>query len=356
MYSEKQAERILNEYIEHTTALDSSYVEFAKKKWDSIAKPLRGMGILEDCITQIIGILGETRQLNKCVAVMCADNGIVEEGVTQTDSSVTAVVAHNITVGDATVTNMAKVANADVYAYDVGMLTEVDHTYRKKVACGTKNFAKTEAMTRQEVLNTIINGIQISGELKEKGYNIIASGEMGIGNTTTSSAITAVIFGIESEKVTGRGAGLTSGQVSHKAEVIKDAIIMHNPNPCDPIDILSKVGGFDIAALCGLFIGGAYYKIPIIIDGFISSVAALIASRLCANSKEYMLASHMSAEPAATMIMQELGLLAPLHCGMALGEGTGAVAMMPLLDMAMQVFHNMPTFQQIHIEEYKPLC
>lgn len=336
----------------------SSKIEMdrAQKRWNSIAKPLYGMGKLEDYIIKIAGIDGAVDISKRCVAVMCADNGVVAEGVTQTGSEVTAVVAQNIANGDATVANMAKIAGAEVFAFDVGMNTTVGNgVVDKKISNGTKNFAKMPAMTRQEAEKTIEIGIQIVKELKDKGYRLIASGEMGIGNTTTSSAITSVLMDIAPGIVTGKGAGLSKEGVSHKAEVIKKAISLHKPDKNDPIDVLSKVGGYDIAAMCGLFIGGAYYKVPIIVDGLISSVAALLAYRLSPCTKDYMLASHMSAEPAASMILKELGFDAPLVCGMALGEGTGAVSIMPLLDMTVAVFKNMPTFDDTDIEEYKPL-
>ncbi len=345
----------LNELIMQIKPSDEVTKSAARCYWDCIAKPLRGMGLMEDYITKITGVLGETEQFKKCVAVMCADNGIVEENVTQTGSDVTAIVARNIMDGRATVANMAKIANADVIAYDVGMLSDVDVTINKKIAYGTKNFIKAPAMSREEAKKAIMTGVEIVRELKENGYNMIATGEMGIGNTTTSSAITAVLLNVPAADVTGRGAGLSKEGICHKVDIINLAIALHKPDRNDPIDVLSKVGGFDIAAMCGLFLGGAYYEIPVIIDGFISSVAALLAVRLCTDSSDYMLASHLSAEPASKMIMNELGFTAPLCCGMALGEGTGAVSLMPLLDMALAVYKNVPTFAQILIDEYKPL-
>jgi nicotinate-nucleotide--dimethylbenzimidazole phosphoribosyltransferase len=313
------------------------------------------MGLFEDYIIKIAGVLGEIKQFKKCVAVMCADNGVVEENVTQSGSEVTAIVARNIMNGRATVANMAKIAHADVFAYDVGMLSDVDNTFNRKIAYGTKNFIKAPAMSRDEAEKMILTGIEIVHELKVKGYNIIASGEMGIGNTTTSSAVTAVLLDVPAADVTGRGAGLSREGIRHKIDIINQAIALHEPDKNDPLDVLGKVGGFDIAAICGLFLGGAYYGIPVIIDGFISSVAALLAMRICPDSADYMLASHMSAEPASKMIMNELGFTAPLNCGMALGEGTGAVSLMPLLDMALAVCNNMPTFAETDIDEYKPL-
>lgn len=343
--------------IEQIKPLNKAAITAAKVHLDNIAKPLGGLGIFENYILQIAGITGKVppEKLKKCVAVFCSDNGIVSEGVTQTASEVTAIVARNITLGHASVSNMACITNADVFAYDVGMLTEVAGVINKKITCGSKNFAIEPAMCRIQAETMIKNGIEIVRELKDKGYNIIASGEMGIGNTTTSSAVTSVLLNVSPQTVTGKGAGLSKEGISHKAKVIFDAIALHKPNAKDPLDVLSKVGGFDIAAMCGLFLGGAIYRVPIIIDGYISSVAALLAYRLFPDCKDYMLASHASAEPGAKMVLNSLKLNAPLHAQMALGEGTGAVSILPILDMAYAVYQNMPTFEQINIEEYKAL-
>lgn len=345
----------LTERLAGICPADTKAAEAAQRRWDAIAKPLRGMGQMEDAISKIAGVSGTVDLGRKCVAVMCADNGVVAEGVTQTGSEVTGVVAGNIVHGASTVATMARVAGADVFAYDVGMLTEVPGVPARKAARGTRNFAKEPAMTREQAETILCTGMDIAGELKAAGYGIIASGEMGIGNTTTSSAIVAGLLGAAPETVAGRGAGLSAQGVQHKAEVIRGALALHQPDPRDPVDVLAKVGGFDIAAMCGLFLGGAYHHIPVVIDGLISSVAALLAVRLCPRAKGYMLASHRSAEPAAQLVLAALGLHAPLDCAMALGEGTGAVSLFPLLDMAAAVYHQMPTFGDIAIEAYQPL-
>jgi len=347
---------MLNSILDNIVSSDQKAKEQAKKRWDNLAKPLNGMGILEDYIIRLAGISKDLTFDKKCVAVACADNGIVEEGVTQTGSEVTAIVAANMACGKATVSIMAKVARADVKVYDVGMLTTVDGVISKKIANGTKNFAKEKAMTKEQATDLIEKGIEIVKELKEEGYQIIATSEMGIGNTTTSSAIAAVLLDRDAKQVTGKGAGLDSKGIQHKANIIQEAIERLQPDNTDMIDIISKVGGFDIATLCGIFIGGAYYKVPIIIDGLISSVAALLAVGLNKHVKDYMLASHLSAEPAGSIILEKLGFKPLLICQMALGEGTGAIAIMPLLDMALAVYKELPTFQDVDIEEYVPLC
>lgn len=334
---------------------DTEKYEKALRRWDSLAKPLHGMGVFEDIISRMEGMPGKRDLQKRCVLVFCADNGVVEEGVTQTGSDVTAVVAENMSKGDATVCKMSKIAHADVIPVDIGMLKGVEGVRDCHVMRGTKNFYRETAMTREQCEQAIDIGRMLVREYAERGYDLFATGEMGIGNTTTTSAVASVLLGQAPEKLTGKGAGLSDAGLVKKVRVIREAIERLKPDPHDAIDVLSKVGGLDIAGMCGAFIGGAEVGVPVLIDGVISSVAALCAVRLCPESKKYMVASHMSGEPAAQYVFSELGLTAPIQAKMALGEGTGAVALMPLLDMAYAVFHEMLCFSQTAIEEYKPL-
>lgn len=339
----------------------------AKNHWLNIAKPLYSLGLLEDAVSKIAGIKGTlSYSLSKRgLLIMCADNGVVEEGVTQTGQDVTAIVAKNFTKSATSVCMMAEYAHVDVFPIDIGMCTDVEGvTFHQqqtilpqlsKVAYGTKNMVKESAMTREETIQAIEIGIQAVYHLQKQNYDIIATGEMGIGNTTTSSAICSVLLGQPVEIVTGKGAGLSSTGFIQKISVIKTALEKHNPNPNDPIDVLSKVGGLDIAGLVGVYLGGAAYQIPIIIDGFISATAALIAAKLNPFVKEYILPSHVSKEPATQMLLDELGLKPFIHCEMCLGEGTGALSVLPLFDMALSIFQKMPSFDDITIEPYKPL-
>ena len=210
-------------------------------------------------------------------------------------------------------------------------------------------------MTREEAVRGILTGIRIVKEKKEAGYEILATGEMGIGNTTTSSAVAAVLIDQPTEVMTGCGAGLSSDGLRRKKKVIREAVALHQPDRSDGIDVLSKVGGFDLAGLAGVFLGGAIYRVPVVIDGFISAAAALVAVNLCRTSGEYMLASHTSKEPGMRLILEELGLEACLDCEMCLGEGTGAVAFLPVLDLAVEVYRRMSTFADNQIEEYQEL-
>lgn len=210
-------------------------------------------------------------------------------------------------------------------------------------------------MTREQALQSILTGVRIVEEQKKAGVALLATGEMGIGNTTTSSAVLAALLQIDPEKVTGRGAGLTSAGLLRKIQVIRQALALHKPDANDPVDVLAKVGGFDIGGLAGVYLGAAKMRLPVLIDGFISGTAALLACRLCPEAKEYMIASHKSKEPGMQILLKELGLSASLDCDMCLGEGTGAVAFFPVLDMAAAVYRQMSTFADIQIEEYQEL-
>ena len=337
---------------------DDIYMQ-SQKKWDAIAKPLRSLGKLEDMINRIAAIQNTLDvSINKrAVIAMCADNGIVAEGVTQTDSSVTAVVAENMARGISSVCKMGEVANASVIPVDIGMLTEVAHEnmLQRKVACGTKNFAVTPAMSEEQMEKAIITGIELVRDCKEKGYKILATGEMGIGNTTTSTAVACALLGLSSDTVTGRGAGLSDEGLQKKRKVIQDAIRFYDLKEDEHYRILQCVGGFDLAGLTGVFLGGAYYKMPIVIDGAITAAAALLAFRIHKECAAYMLASHCSREPMMQMVLEELGLEAVIYADMALGEGTGAVMLFPMLDMALSVYAQNVTFDDIRIEAYQPL-
>ncbi len=334
---------------------DAEAAQAAQAHWDHIAKPLKGLGQLEEEIVRIAALTGkiDVHLDKRAVLVLCADNGVVAEGVTQTDVSVTAAVARSVVQHHSSVCLMASVAKADVFAVDMGMLERVEGTKDCHIANGTKNLAKKPAMSRSEAVQAIETGIALVKEYQEKGYQILVTGEMGIGNTTTSSAVTALLLSLPVETVTGRGAGLSNAGLARKIAAIKQGIALHQPDPKDPLDVLAKLGGFDLAGMTGLFLGGALYRVPVLIDGLISSVAALIAARLCPASTCAMLASHCSAEPAAQRILQELGLNAPLQAGLKLGEGTGAVCMLPLYDMALAVYHGSADFAAAGIAQYE---
>ena len=347
----------LKEAVKKIRPLDEKAMEGAKKRWDSIAKPLHSLGELENMLTQIAGITGtpDVRVEKKAVVAMCADNGVVEEGVTQTGQEVTTIVAENFLAGTTTCCVMCRQCGAELFPVDVGMVTDTKVRTDHKVAYGTKNMTKEPAMTREQAIQGIEAGIAMAEELKGKGYQVLATGEMGIGNTTTSSAVASVLMDQPVETMTGRGAGLTSEGLNRKVAAIKKAIELNRPDPADPVDVLAKVGGLDIAGMAGVFLGGAALHMPVLMDGFISCVAALIAMKLCPTAGDYILASHVSKEPAAHLILEHMGKEAILHADMCLGEGTGAVTLFPVLDMAAAVYHSMSTFEDIHVEQYEEL-
>lgn len=339
--------------------LDENAMEEARAHWMTVGKPLFSLGSLEDAVIQIAGIKGTSDfELRKRgLIIMCADNGVVEEGVTQTGQEVTAIVADNFTRGETSVCIMAEEAKVDLFPVDVGMATDVPSVTKKeyKVMYGTHNFAKEAAMTREEAVEAIEVGIQMVKKCAEAGYEILATGEMGIGNTTTSSAVVSVLLDESVENVTGRGAGLSSEGLNRKIQAIERAIEKHQPDKEDILDVLSKVGGLDIAGMTGAFLGGAIYHIPVLIDGFISSAAALCAVRMVPETADYILASHCSGEPAGRMVLEELKLPYLIDAKMSLGEGSGAVAAIPLLEMGVNVYRKMSTFEEIKVEQYEEL-
>ena len=347
----------LEETLVQIKPLDERAMEIAAKRWDSIAKPLHSLGKMEKLVIQIAGITGDPdiHIKKRALVPMCADNGVVEEGVTQTGQEVTAIVAENFLSGDTSACVMSRQCGTKVIPVDIGMTVDTRVSTDLKVACGTANMTKEPAMTREQAVQALETGIEMVRRLKEDGYGLLATGEMGIGNTTTSSAVASVLLNRPAEEMTGRGAGLSGDGLDLKIHAIKKAIAVNRPDPKDAIDVLAKVGGFDIAGMAGMFLGGAALGVPVVIDGFISCVAALIAQRICPQAGDYMIASHVSKEPAAHRILEALGKEAVLHGEMCLGEGSGAVALFPFLDMGVAVYESMSTFEDIHVEQYKEL-
>lgn len=327
--------------------------------WNSIAKPLGSLGLLETAVKKIAAIQGtENVDIHKrTVVVMCADNGVVCEGVTQSDSSITSVCTNAIANGTSNINAIGKAFGADVLAVDIGINRDIDNPklLSRKIAYGTNNIAVGAAMTTEQAEQAICTGMNIVCDLKAAGVKIIVTGEMGIGNTTTASALSAVLLDLPPCNVTGRGAGLDSARLEHKIFVIERAISVNNPDKNNPIDLLSKLGGFDIAGMVGLFLGGAYYHIPVVIDGVISAVAAVLACKINPLTAEYMLPSHVSAEPAGRMLLESIGLKPLITAEMRLGEGTGGVMLLPLLDGALSVYNSAHRFDDISIERYKEL-
>ena len=345
----------LRTILEQIFPVDPRAAAACQARWDLVAKPLGSLGKLEELLCCIAAITGsaEIELGKKCVLVFCADNGVLAQGVAQCGHKVTTNIACSLAKGSASVNAMAHICGADVLAVDMGMVDGVPELLNCRLSAGTGDISVMPAMTREMAQEAILTGIRLVGQKKEEGYRLLATGEAGIGNTTSSSAMASVLLNLPVERVTGRGSGLSDEGMKRKQAAIRKALLVNQPDPSDPLDVLSKVGGFDIAAMTGVFLGGGYYHVPIVMDGLISSVAALCAVRLCPQVRDYILPSHITAEPAGQLILQELGFSPILDAGMRLGEGSGAVALFPLLDMAAAVYHSAATFDDLQMEAYK---
>ncbi len=334
---------------------DKNIIEDAKKRQAQLAKPPGSLGILEDISVKVAGMTGKLKnKAEKCrILVFCADNGVCAEGVSCTPQSVTLSQTINLTRGLTGASALAKHFGDEIVVVDVGVMSDYNCSavINRKIAYGTKNFFVEPAMTREEVEKAICVGIEMADKCAKDEVDAIGVGEMGIGNTTTSSAVLSALKGISAKTTAGKGGGLLDEAYLHKIEVIDGAISKHKPNPDDPIDVLSKVGGLDISAMCGVFLGAAEHKIPVVVDGFISIVAALCAARLCPNVKDYLIASHASFEPGYVIAMEELGLEAPLLMKMRLGEGSGCPIMFRVLDAAYAIMNEMATFDEASIDD-----
>lgn len=332
-----------------------------KARWDAVGKPLGSLGLLETDTQKIAALTGSAKlDLSaRTLLVFCADNGVVAQGVSQCGNEVTGFVTRALAEGRSSACTMARVARCRVQPVDMGVHglvgEEIPGLVRCRVMDGTADFTQGPAMTRTQALQALLAGAALARQQAEAGCRLLLIGEMGIGNTTTSSAIAAVLLGVPVEQVTGKGAGLSSAGLEKKILVIKEAIAKHQPDPEDALDVLSKVGGFDIAGLVGIYLGCAREHMPAVVDGFISGVAALAAVRMNPLVKGYLLPSHVSKEPAGQMILDALGISPLLTCNMCLGEGTGAVAMLPVLELGLSVYTRMSTFGQIDLEAYQPL-
>ena len=338
--------------------MEGKAMKEARERWDSLAKPLGSLGLLEDAIVQIAALIGsvDVDLSRRTLLVLCADNGVVAQGVTQSDSSVTAAVARALAAGESTVCHMARTANCSVVPVDVGILDfpGAPGVLDRRVRNGTADITQGPAMGRDECVQAIQTGMELVREQKEAGVRILAAGEMGIGNTTTSSAVASVLLGRPPAELVGRGAGLSDAGLARKRAAVEQSIYVNRPDPTDPVDVLSKVGGLDLAALCGVYLGGAKFRVPVSLDGFISGVAALCAVRLWTEASKALIASHVSAEPAGAAVLEALGKKPLITAGMRLGEGSGAVAALPLLDMALAVYQSGHTFGTIGMEPYTP--
>lgn len=344
---------LLNSTLKQIKPLYEDSVKEAVKRLDNLAKPIGSLGYLEDIASRMAGITGKVHNeiKKKNIIIMCADNGVVDEGVSACPQNITAILTNNATKGIMGVSVLSNFAKSDTTVVDIGVKADFNDSriINRKIAYGTNNMLKGPAMTREQAIKAIETGIEIVDNLVEEGYDLLGTGELGIGNTTTSAAILSALSGIDSDLIVGKGAGLTLEQYENKKRVVKKSIEVNKPDKNDVIDVISKVGGFDIAGLCGCFLGAAKNRVPIVIDGFISSAAALCAYKLCPLSRDYMFPSHLSAEPGAVYMMKELNLEPMLNLKMRLGEGSGCPLAFNIIEAALEIINKMGTFEDAMI-------
>ncbi len=333
-----------------------------KKRWDRIAKPIDGLGDFEEVICKIGAVQGsiEPHIGNKALVIMCADNGIVKEGVSQCGPEVTRQVARALGKGKSTANIMALEAGIKCIPVDIGIDHEeaVPGLINHRIRRGSNDFLENRALTREEVQRAVETGIDLVRELSLKGYDLIATGEMGIGNTTTATALLCLMTGADPGEITGRGAGLDDAGLDKKIRVIKRAIEIYGRTDAEDraelaFNCMSAVGGLDIAGLCGIFTGGQKYNIPVVIDGFITGVAAYLADAVSPGCRDYMIPSHSGRERGLMRVLNELGLKPLINGNMALGEGTGAIMACKLLDSALNLYRNGAGFKDNGIKEYE---
>lgn len=346
---------LLKETLESITGAYEDSLKEARNTWDGLFKLKGGLGSLEEMSIKISGMTGQVENdLNKKgVVVFCADNDIVEEGVSLCPQSLTADLVLSTLKGTSAISVLSRWAKADTFVVDMGMKYDVEHEdlINKKVMRGTKNFINQPAMTKGELIKAIEIGIELGDDLfLNQGYKVLGSGELGMGNTTTSAALFAVLSGLPVRKTCGKGSGLTDEQYENKVATIEKAIENNNPDREDIIDVMSKVGGLDIAGICGLYLSAAKNRRPVVIDGFISSVAALCAIKFDENVKDFLLPSHLSKEPGAKYLMKEIGLKPILDMDMRLGEGVGCPLTFKILDSSQYTLKNMGTFEEWNID------
>ena len=347
---------LLNTTIEKIKPLDKEAMAAAKKRQDDLTKPAGSLGRLEEVSIQVAGIQRKAKPeiKNKAMITMAADHGVVDEKIGNWPREVTAQMVENFLHGGAGINVLARQAGARIVFVDMGVASNLKPNKQlivKKVGYGTNNMCKGPVMTGEQAVQSIEAGIEIVIGEAQKGLDIVGTGDMGIGNTTASSAIFAVLSGKTVEEVTGRGTGLSDEQLDHKIDVIKRALKLNKPNATRPLEVLAKVGGFEIGGLAGVMLGAASLHIPVVIDGFISGAAALLAASLSPQFKDYIIAAHVSAEAGHAAMLKYLGLKPLLNLEMRLGEGTGAALGIIITEAAVRTLNEMATFAEAGVSE-----
>ena len=345
-------EQKLQSILNAVTPLCEAAMADARERQAELAKPPGSLGRLEDLSVQLAGITGKVHNKigKKHLLVFAADNGVVAEGVSSAPQSVTLMQTVNLTRAKTGASVLAKHFGCGITVCDVGVNADIRESavWNRKIAYGTQNIAAGPAMTKDQAIRAIMTGIELA---ENTDADVIGIGEMGIGNTTTSSAVLSVLLDADVEAVTGRGGGITDDSFRKKKEVIRRAVAVNRPDKNDVIDVLAKVGGFDLAAMCGGFLGAAATHRPVVIDGFISAVAALCAVKLCPNVRGYLIPSHASYEIGYRLAMDAMALQPIFLLGMRLGEGSGCPLAFQVLDAACAVINDMATFDQAGIDD-----
>jgi len=350
----------ITEKLKQIHGADQKYHDIARKHLDSLTKPIGSLGLLEDAAARYVALRGELGSAmgKKAAYVFAADHGITEEGISAYPKEVTPQMVANFLSNGAAINVLSNQAGADVVVIDVGVDADFEPhpgLLQRKVRRGSRNFAREAAMSQQELEAALEVGLTLAHEAKLAGRTMIALGEMGIGNTTPASAITAAITGTSAAQVTGAGTGLDSARVAHKAAVIEQALTLHfgakRGQELDPVEILRCVGGLEIAAITGMILGAAIERIAVVIDGFICTSGAAIACAMVPEVRELIFAGHQSEEPGHRILLDSIGQKPLLQLGMRLGEGTGAVLSFHLIEAAMKVYHEMATFASAGVSE-----
>ena len=349
---------LLQKTIDSIKPIDSKYFTYASERNDNLTKPKGSLGKLEEFAKRVVAITENTKPSldKKTVFVLAGDHGVVEEGVSAYPKEVTREMIYNFLRGGAGINAISRHTGVDVFVVDIGVdwyfeIEDIEGLITKKINMGTKNLAKEPAMTPGEAVRCIEVGIELAKDAVERGYNFIAVGDMGIGNTTPSSAVMCALIGLSPEEVVGYGTGIDNKVWKQKVKVVKNALAIHDPDSDFPVEVLSKVGGFEIGGIAGVILGGASKRIPVVVDGFVSTAGAVIAFGLCPQVRDYLFFSHKSAEGGHGFILQKLGVQPILDLDMRLGEGTGAVLAMFLIEAGVKAYNEMATFEEAGVSK-----
>lgn len=349
-------EQRIQDVIASIRSVDPAAIDRAWARLDSLTKPPRSLGRLEDVAARVSAIQDDARPIlrGKTIVLMAGDHGVTAEGVAPYPTEVTMQMVANFATGGAAINQLARHAGADLLLVDMGVATSLEgipNVIDSRIADGTGNIAVGPAMTREQAAHAVVTGIDLAQRIASGGVSAIGTGEMGIGNSTPAAAVTSALTGVDPSLVVGRGTGLDDAGVLHKADVVRTALAVNAPDAGDALDVLSKVGGFEIAGLAGVVIGAAAAGVPVVSDGFIAGSATLAALRLAPAAAPYVFASHRSVEPGHTVVLDAMGLEPVLELDMRLGEGTGAALAMSLMDAACAMMSGMATFAEAGVTD-----